>query len=98
MEEALDEDTQAALDGIVGKYAFSEKDLKTFAELVGRSRLPCRFLCMPSLLSVASLIGYSGCAQVDNMRGTAWGLLAATGITVVLSFTKEVTGPSNILN
>ena len=27
------------------------------------------------------------------MRGTAWGLLAATGITVVLSLTKEVTGP-----
>ena len=35
MEEALDEDTQAALDGIVGEYAFSEKDLATFAELVG---------------------------------------------------------------
>ena len=31
-----------------------------------------------------------GMAQVDNMRGTAWGLLAATGITVVLSLTKEV--------
>ena len=35
MEEALDEDTQAALDGIVGEYTFSEKDLKTIAELVG---------------------------------------------------------------
>lgn len=30
------------------------------------------------------------------MRGTAWGLLAATGITVVLSLTKEVT-PCNRL-
>lgn len=60
MEEALDEDTQAALDGIVGQYSFSEKDLNTFKELV------------------------------RNMRGAAWGLLAATGITVVLSITKQV--------
>ena len=60
MEGALDEDTQAALDGFVGKYSFSEKELETFKELV------------------------------DNMRGTAWGLLAATGITALLSVTQQV--------
>lgn len=60
MEGALDEDTQAALDGIVGKYSFSEKELQTFKELV------------------------------DNMRGTAWGLLAATGITALLSIIQQV--------
>lgn len=60
MEGALDEDTQAALDGFVGKYSFSEKELKTFKELV------------------------------DNMRGTAWGLLAATGITALLSIIQQV--------
>lgn len=60
MEGALDEDTQAALDGFVGKYSFSDKELETFKELV------------------------------DNMRGTAWGLLAATGITALLSATQQV--------
>ena len=35
MERALDEDTQAALDGIVGQYRFSARDLRTFEELVG---------------------------------------------------------------
>ncbi len=35
MERALDEDTQAALDGIVGQYRFSDQDLRTFEELVG---------------------------------------------------------------
>ncbi|EIE25245.1 hypothetical protein COCSUDRAFT_40552 [Coccomyxa subellipsoidea C-169] len=60
MEDALDEDTQAALDGFVGKYSFSDKELEVFKELV------------------------------DNMRGTAWGLLAATGVTALLSITQQV--------
>jgi hypothetical protein len=38
MEEALDKDTQAALDGIVGTYSFSDKDLETFKELVRNMR------------------------------------------------------------
>ena len=35
MEAALDEDTQVALDGIVGQYQFSDKVLHIFEELVG---------------------------------------------------------------
>ena len=54
MEAALDEDTQAALEGIVGEYQFSNRDLRTFEELVGTASLGLLACPGPSALKCVS--------------------------------------------